>query len=272
MSSTFISRTDQIFRLATKLLVGIVWLSATFFGLYILLFYFAALLLEETNLWNKVLPGLFDTSTRMATLGIGLHFAAGGIILVLGCIQLIESVRVRYPAVHRWLGRLYVVSAMLTAIGGLVFILVKDTIGGPVMNVAFALYGILMFGAAVQTIRYARAGRLEQHRAWAIRLFALAIGSWLYRMDYGFWFLFTDGLGHTSDFHGPFDYFMDFWFYLPNLLVAEIFIGRHEGLQSQGVKVGATVLVFLATAFLVLATYYFTIKLWAPSVLELLGG
>lgn len=160
---------------------------------------------------------------------------------------------------------------MLTAIGGLVFILVKDTIGGPVMNVAFALYGILMFGAAVQTIRYARAGRLEQHRAWAIRLFALAIGSWLYRMDYGFWFLFTDGLGHTSDFHGPFDYFMDFWFYLPNLLVAEIFIGRRGALQSKPVKIGATVLVFLATAFLVLATYYFTIKLWAPSVLELLG-
>lgn len=271
MSSTSTSRLDQIFRLATQLLVAIVWLSATLFGLYIILFYFAALLLEETALWNKVLPGLFDTSTRTATLGIGLHFAAGGIILVLGCIQLIERVRVRYPVVHRWLGRLYVASAMLTAIGGLVFILVKDTIGGPVMNVAFALYGILMFVAAVQTIRYARAGRMEQHRAWAIRLFALAIGSWLYRMDYGFWFLFTDGLGHTSDFRGPFDYFMDFWFYLPNLLVAEIFIGRRGALQSQAVKIGATVLVFLATAFLVLATYYFTAKLWAPSVLELLG-
>jgi hypothetical protein len=64
---------------------------------------------------------------------------------------------------------------------------------------------------------------------------------------------------------------MDFWFYVPNLLVAEIFIGRRGALQSKSVKVGATVLLFLATVFLVLATYYFTIKLWAPSVLELLG-
>lgn len=272
MLSTPLAKTDKALNLAMKLLVGTVWISATLFGLYILLFYFAALLLEETDRWNHVLPDLFNTSTRTATLGIGLHFAAGGIILVLGCIQLLKGIRTRYPAVHRWLGRLYVLSALLTAIGGLVFIFVKGTIGGSIMNVAFALYGILMFGAAVQTIRYARAGDYESHRAWAIRLFALAIGSWLYRMDYGFWFLFTDGLGHASDFSGPFDYFMDFWFYLPNLLVAEIFIGRRATLQSNVAKILATILTFLATAFLVLATYYFTVKLWAPSVIDLLGG
>lgn len=270
MSTAATTRIDKIFQLAIKILVAIVWISATFFGLYILFFYFAALLLNETSLWNKVLPDLFDTSTRTATLGIGLHFAAGGIILILGCIQLIESIRTRYPALHRWLGRLYVLSALLTAIGGLVFIMVKGTIGGTIMDAAFAGYGILMFGAAVQTIRYARAGQYEQHRAWAIRLFALAIGSWLYRMDYGFWFLFTDGLGHTSDFHGPFDYFMDFWFYLPNLLVAEIFIGRRAALRSDMAKFGAIVLLFSASAFLLLATYYFTAKLWWPAVAGLL--
>lgn len=271
MLTTSSAKLDKALRVASKVLVGTVWLSATLFGLYILLFYFAALLLGETDRWNNVLPDLFNTSTRYATLGIGLHFAAGGIILVLGCIQLLDSLRQRYPAVHRWLGRLYVVAALLTAVGGLVFIMIKGTIGGAVMDVAFGLYGVLMFGAAVQTIRYARAGDYETHRAWAIRLFALAIGSWLYRMDYGFWFLFTDGLGHTSEFRGPFDYFMDFWFYLPNLLVAEIFIGRRAVLQTTTAKLTATILILLTIAFLILATYFFTIKHWAPSVVDLLG-
>ncbi|MTB51445.1 DUF2306 domain-containing protein [Lewinella sp. W8] len=266
------STSNYLFHLSTKILVGTVWLSATLFGLYILFFYFASLIMEETLRWNTVLPGLYDDRTPAATAGMGLHFAAGGIILVLGCIQLLSSVRERYPAWHRWLGRVYVTAAILTAIGGLVFIFRKGTIGGTVMNVAFAGYGLLMLVAALQTIRYARAEKFTQHRAWAIRLFALAIGSWLYRMDYGFWFLFTDDLGHTGDFRGPFDYFMDFWFYLPNLLVAEIFIARRGALKSPVARGIATLLIVLATLFLLLATYYFTAKLWWPSVADLMTG
>jgi uncharacterized membrane protein len=256
---------------AAYLLVAVVWISALLFGLYILAFYFIALLQGNTEQWNEVLPGLYDQQTRGATAGIGIHFAAGGIILILGCIQLVERIRTRYPAVHRWLGRLYVLAALGAAVGGLLFILIKGTIGGLVMDIGFAGYGILTFTAAVATIRFARSGDLERHRAWAIRLFALAIGSWLYRMDYGFWFLFTGGLGHGQNFTGPFDYFMDFFFYLPNLLVAEIFIRRKEILQNPTAKVFATLTLFLATAFLILATYFFTKEYWGPAILAVLG-
>ena len=264
-------RLDNIMQWMAKFLVATVWISALLFGLYILAFYFIALLQGNTAQWNEVLPGLFDRQTQAATVGIGIHFAAGGIILILGCIQLIDWVRIKYPALHRWLGRLYVLSAIGAAIGGLVFIFVKGTIGGWLMDVAFAGYGMLMFIAAIATIRSARTGHFEQHRAWAIRLFALAIGSWLYRMDYGFWFLFTDGLGHTGNFSGPFDYFMDFFFYLPNLLVAEVFIGRHKIMRTKIAKGLATFGLFMATAFLILATYFFTKKLWGPAIIEVLG-
>ena len=210
----------------------------------------------------------FDPQTRAATTGIGLHFASGGIILILGCIQLIDGLRKMYPALHRWLGRLYVLSAIGAAIGGLMFIFIKGTIGGTLMDIAFAGYGILMFIAAIATIRFARKGNFEQHRAWAIRLFALAIGSWLYRMDYGFWFLFTDGLGHTSNFTGPFDYFMDFFFYIPNLIIAEIFVGRYKMLKSGLAKGLATFGLLGASAFLILATYFFTQRFWGPAIIE----
>ncbi len=263
------TKSTVFLRLMGQLLVATVWTSATLFGLYILAFYFVALLEGNTAQWNEVLPGLYDTRTQSATLGIGIHFAMGGIILILGCIQLIPQVRDRYPALHRWLGRVYVVASILTAIGGLVFILVKGTIGGLVMNIGFAGYGILTFIAAIQTIRHARADRMEQHRAWAIRLFALAIGSWLYRMDYGFWFLLTDGLGHGKAFNGPFDYFMDFFFYLPNLLVAEIFIGRRQMLRTPTAQWLAGTGILLTTAFLLLATYFFTKHYWGPAILAL---
>jgi uncharacterized membrane protein len=263
------AKSDIALRWISRIMVATVWISALLFGLFILSFYFVALLKGNTEQWNEILPGLYDIRTGSATVGIGIHFAAGGIILVLGCIQLIRQVREKFPALHRWLGRIYVLASLLTAAGGLIFILIKGTIGGWVMDIGFAGYGILMFLAAIETIRHARGGRMEQHRAWAIRLFALAIGSWLYRMDYGFWILFTDGLWHTDTFSGGFDYFMDYFFYLPNLLVAELFIRRQSLPDRSALKWLVASGMLVATAFLVLATYFFTLHYWGPAILEL---
>jgi uncharacterized membrane protein len=252
-----------------RILVGVVWVSAIIFGLNILAFYFLALLQNNPMQWNEgPLPELYDPSNPTSTIAIGVHFAAGGIILILGSIQLVKKIRQRFPVIHRWLGRLYVLAAMLTAIGGLLFIFIKGTIGGVVMDVGFAGYGVLTFGAAAATIYYARKGEFSQHRAWAIRLYALAIGSWLYRMDYGFWFLFTDGLGHNSNFGGYFDNFMSFFFYLPNLLVAEIFIGKRALAKTGFAKWSATLGITLAILFLSLATYFFTDRLWGPNIMN----
>ncbi|MEM9528929.1 MAG: hypothetical protein AAGA31_20125 [Bacteroidota bacterium] len=68
---------DRYLRTAATILVGAVWMSAIIFGLYILCFYFIGLLMGNTTQWNEVLPGLYDEDSRSATLGIGLHFAAG---------------------------------------------------------------------------------------------------------------------------------------------------------------------------------------------------
>ena len=259
-------------RWASVALVATVWVSVTLFGLYILAFYAGAVVDRDMERWNTVLPRLYEPSTPAATAGIALHFAAGGVILVLGCVQLLGAVRTRFPALHRWLGRVYVVASLLAGVGGLTFIALKGTVGGPVMDVGFGVYGALMVTSAVQTYRHARARRLEAHRAWSLRLFALAVGSWLYRMDYGFWLLLFDGWGHSEDFRGPFDILMAFWFYLPNLLVAELFIRARRGADSPALRLAAAGVLLAATGFLLLGTYFFTLFLWGPAILERVWG
>jgi hypothetical protein len=263
--------TETAFRWSGTALVCTVWISATLFGLYIVAFYVGALAEGQVAQWNQNLPGLYEPHSPAATSALGLHFLAGGVILILGCIQLISRVRTRWPALHRWLGRIYVSAALLAGLGGLTFILVVGTIGGRIMDVGFGLYGALMVLAAVQTYRYARARSLELHRAWALRLFALAIGSWLYRMDYGFWLLLGGGRGHTHDFHGPFDHVMAFFFYLPNLLIVEAFI-RAQSTTSPKIRLSAAALFAGATGFLLLGTYYFTKLYWGPAILHRLGA
>ena len=115
----------------------------------------------------------------------------------------------------------YYVGAVAAGLGGLLYIVGRDTIDGAVMGAGFGLYGAFMAIAAIQTVRFAMAGALSQHRAWAIRLFALTIGSWLYRIDYGFWGLLAGRLGRTKTFDGQFDMVMVFWFFVPNLRIAE---------------------------------------------------
>lgn len=61
-----------------------------------------------------------------------------------------------YPRVHWLLGKVYIGASILTALGGLTFIIVSGTVGGEVMSLGFALYGVLMLVCTVETYRHAR--------------------------------------------------------------------------------------------------------------------
>jgi hypothetical protein len=263
---TYNTGSDTALRWAGRALVTVVWISAAFFALYIVAFYAGAVADGAPERWNQALPRLYEPHDLLATIGIGAHFATGAILLLLGPIQLISAIRARVPRLHHWLGRLYVSTALITGLGGLAFIAAKGTIGGAPMNIGFGLYGVLVVVASVEAFRHARARRFDQHRAWAVRLFALVIGSWLYRMDYGIWRILANGAGHTKTFGGPFDVVMTFFFYVPNLIVAEAFIRGRDLRASPMAKIAATLLLAGATIFIAIGTYYFTRYHWGPSI------
>ena len=72
---------------------------------------------------------------------------------------------------------------------------------------------------------HARARRFDLHRAWAMRLFAMVLGSWVFDLEIRAWNDLTGGLGvGEGGAFGPFDYAILYLFFVPNLLVAEVFI------------------------------------------------
>jgi hypothetical protein len=248
-------------------LVAASWFSAAFFGAYIFAFYIGAILSGRFDTWNQNLSGIYDKNHTAALIAIGAHMVVGAILLLLGPIQLIGRVRSRWPRLHRWLGRVYVACGALAGIGGLGFIAFKGTIGGAAMNAGFGLYGVLMVVSAVQAWRFAVRRQFDRHRVWAVRLFALTIGSWLYRMDYGLWFTATNGLWSHENFRGGFDVFMSFFFYLPNLLVAELYL-RGLRLKPSRLLLGASAtLLGLAALVVAVGTYYFVHFYWGPAIL-----
>ncbi|MEM1346220.1 MAG: DUF2306 domain-containing protein [Pseudomonadota bacterium] len=168
---------------------------------------------------------LYEAAAWLSTPAIFLHMLAGAVITLLAPLQLVGGLRRRLPIFHRLSGYIVVATAVVAAIGGLLYIVLRGTVGGPPMDVAFAGYGLCLLVSAVQAARHARAGRLEIHREWALRTFVLAIGSWLYRLHYGLWYMTTGGLWiEPETFTGAFDRIQLVAFYVPYLLALELYL------------------------------------------------
>jgi len=175
---------------------------------------------------SESLGRLYGRLAPHANTAIALHMISGAVITVAAPLQVITALRVRWPGLHRAVGYVLITVSIFTAVTGVIYIASRGTIGGPVMTMGFTLYAVLMALAAIQTLRFARAKAFVAHRRWALRLFVLAIGSWLYRVHYGVWYALTGGVGSEPDFSGLFDQVQVFAFYLPYLLLLEVFLRK----------------------------------------------
>ncbi|KAA9154593.1 DUF2306 domain-containing protein [Amycolatopsis acidicola] len=99
------------------------------------------------------------------------HIFLGSIALLAGCLQLWPWLRERYPQVHRWSGRAYVLSSVF---GGLAILTVSTvTYWGPNQQAANTTLGVLWVLTTIAGYVKARKHRYAEHREWMVRSFAL---------------------------------------------------------------------------------------------------
>ncbi|NKQ55679.1 DUF2306 domain-containing protein [Amycolatopsis sp. K13G38] len=99
------------------------------------------------------------------------HIFLGSLALLTACLQLWPWLRQRCPLVHRWSGRVYVVSCVLGGIAVLTFS--SMTYWGPNQQAANTMLGVLWVATTIAGWRMARKRRYAQHREWMVRSFAL---------------------------------------------------------------------------------------------------
>ncbi|NOD76325.1 DUF2306 domain-containing protein [Ruegeria sp. HKCCD4332] len=179
---------------------------------------------------------LFADGQSVGNAAMILHIFAGTVLVILVPLQLVRALRQRFNWFHRALGVVLIALALITGLAGMTYIPLRGTIGGPVMTAGFFLYGLCLFASALMLARMALSNDRAGHWAWGLRLFWLALGSWLYRVHYTLWYLLTGGLGSEPDFSGPFDLVQNFAFFVPYLLAAQIWIMRKRS-EHQGALV-----------------------------------
>lgn len=171
---------------------------------------------------------LFVTDEPFGNVAMLAHILCGSVLVALVPLQLVRGIRLNYTRFHRVLGRVLIALALITGLAGMAYIPLRGTIGGPVMSAGFFLYGVLLFGSALMVARMAILNDRVGHWAWGLRLFWLALGSWLYRVHYTLWYLLTGGLWSNPAFSGGFDLVQNFAFYLPYLAAVQIWIARRN--------------------------------------------
>ena len=104
------------------------------------------------------------------------HGLAGACAILLGPMQFSECLRQRYLKLHRIIGRVYVFGALVAAPLGAYIQYFEERMGGTrSFSIAAAVDAfLLMFTTGVAFI-FVRQGKIQQHRAWMTRSFALAL-------------------------------------------------------------------------------------------------
>lgn len=234
------------------------------FAAYVLVLYGRATLTGNSEGWNAVMKRGYVPGDMLGNLVVALHVAFAFMVMAAGAVQLIPSVRRRWPRFHRWLGRVYLSAVLLMCIGGAVMITTRNAPDQPIMVAAQLLNVLLVVAFAAQALRHAVARHLDVHRHWAMRLYLAASAAWFFRIGLMFWLLVNGGpVGFDpKTFSGPFITFLAFAQYLLPLGLLELYLRA----QRAGTLQRWSMAVVLMLSALVTGTGIAgaTMALWLP--------
>lgn len=155
------------------------------------------------------------------------HAAFAAVALFTGSLQFLDGLRSKYPKVHPWTGRVYVVACM---VGGLTaLVIAPDVKSGEVATVGFSLLAVLWIGTTLAGWRFATTGKFASHKRWMMRSYGLTAAGISLRLQIAGFALAGFSYTHVSDF-------LSFSCWVPTLLVIELWLASLTLRRSQAVR------------------------------------
>jgi uncharacterized membrane protein len=118
-----------------------------------------------------------------------IHILPGALFLVLAPLQFVPGIRAKHLRLHRWMGRVLLISGLIIGTSALVMSYTMN-IGGTNETAATTLYGILFLICLMQAYRYIRRKEVARHREWMIRAYGIGLGVATTRPIVGMFFAF----------------------------------------------------------------------------------
>ncbi|MNS56293.1 hypothetical protein D3C86_1416220 [compost metagenome] len=233
-----------------------IWMILAHFGRRTLIGDFAG--------WNdKPLIRGYAPGDDAGNLMFAVHVLLAAVVTFSGLMQLVPALRRRAPALHRWNGRVFLVTAVIMALGGLWLTWGRGTYLSLISAVAVSVDGalILIFGALAWRTAVRR--DFQAHRRWAMRAFLAVNGVWFLRVGLMAWAIASGGLGMNRTLSGPADVVLQFGAYLIPLAVFEAYLraGRSPAPSVKRLTAAGMILAAAVTALGVFGAVAF---MWGP--------
>ena len=233
---------------------------------YIAAFYDAATLRGDFAAWsnNRLLLKGYVPGDTSGNLAFAAHVLLAAVVTFGGALQLIPQIRARLLYLHRWNGRLFLLTAIAGALSGLYMIWVRGSRANFTAGFATSLDAALIIAFGVLAWRAARARDIPDHRRWALRTYIVANGVWFQRVGIFGWMVFHQAaVGMTKNFDGWFDLSWAFACYLFPLAVLELYLRVKESAGPRGRYVMAASILLL-TALMGFGIYAAYMFVWRP--------
>lgn len=239
------------------------------FGGYIIAFYGKSTASGDLAKWNEVLPHGYVKGDWAGNLVVGVHVLLAAVLVFGGPLQLLPFVRRRAPLFHRWLGRLYVTTAIIVATGGLAMVWTRGAVGDLVQHVSISIQTVYIVLFAWLAWRCARTRRFDQHRKWGLRLFMVVSGVWFFRIGLMCWLVLNGGpVGFdTRTFSGPFLTALAVFVYaLPvSLGLLELYFYAQKT-KKHGAITAIALLILIVTALMAVGIFGAIAGMWLPRI------
>ncbi len=191
-------------------------LLSVLIGLYPIIYLVVDMTAENGFLSSK---GAEILGSQIWNIAFYVHILAGGLSLLTGWSQFSKKIRSKYLNFHRNLGKVYLISVLLSGLTGFYIAIYAN--GGMIAKLGFATLAILWLFTAWQAYTSIKKKDVLQHQNWMIRNYALSWAGVMLRLWIPF-FLIVFGLEFILA------YKIIAWFsWVPNLFVAQWIISRN---------------------------------------------
>lgn len=235
------------------------------FVLFIAGFYGTRTLSGNPAAWNDK-PHItgYASGDRLGNAAFLTHALLGGLFTVSGLLQMVPRIRRNHPRLHRWNGRLYIVSAYALALGGLWLTWGRGSYLSVISALSVSGNAFLMLVFASLAWRSAVTRSFGDHRRWAMRTFLVANGVWFFRVAIMAWVILNQGpVGMTRRLDGPADIALQFGSYLLPLALLEAYFAADRIRQGRLSAFVATLLL-AATAVMAVGIFGTIAGMWLP--------
>lgn len=163
------------------------------------------------------------------------HVFVAAVVTFAGLLQLVPALRRRWPALHRWNGRLFMVTALVATLTGFYLTFVRGSQLGLGSTISISLNGLLTLIFVGLAWRSALNRDYASHRAHALRAWLLVNGVWFLRIGIMLAGLLLAPLGVRMGYDGALFVGVSFLSWMLPLAIVELYLraerSTHGGLQ-----------------------------------------